>query len=47
MAFIPAKRSDIRIGLYIKLPGSWFSHPFPESIEKSTGRLGIRSPHSR
>jgi len=28
MAFVPAERSDLRIGLYIKLAGSWFSHPF-------------------
>jgi len=37
MAFtIPAKGSDLRIGLYIKLAGSWFSHPFSANTFKIT-----------
>jgi len=34
MAFVPAKVSDIRIGSFIKLTGSWFSHPFPTNSFK-------------
>ena len=29
MPFQPANAADLRIGLYIKLAGSWFQHPFP------------------
>jgi len=36
MAFKPAKANDLRIGLYIKLTGSWFSHPFPTNTFKIT-----------
>ncbi len=35
MAFIPIeKRDDLRIGLYIKIEGSWFSHPFSTNTFK-------------
>ncbi len=36
MAFIAAKANDLRIGLYIKIVGSWFSHPFPSNTFKIT-----------
>ena len=35
MAFIPIdNRNDLRIGLYIKIKGSWFSHPFSKNTFK-------------
>lgn len=34
MAFHPATREDFRIGLYIKLVGNWFAHPFSKSSFK-------------
>ncbi|MDT7042772.1 HD-GYP domain-containing protein [Candidatus Nitronereus thalassa] len=34
MAFYPAAREDLRIGLYIKLSGNWFTHPFPTNSFK-------------
>jgi len=34
MAFVPIKREVLRIGLYIKIEGSWFSHPFPTNSFK-------------
>lgn len=29
MAYQPLPQEDLRIGLYIKILGNWFSHPFP------------------
>ncbi|HBP86826.1 MAG: DUF3391 domain-containing protein [Nitrospira sp.] len=29
MPFVPLHANDLRLGLYIKIEGSWFSHPFP------------------
>ena len=29
MTFVRAHANDLRIGLYMKIAGSWFSHPFP------------------
>lgn len=34
MAFEPVTREELRIGLYIKIEGSWFSHPFPTNTFK-------------
>ena len=34
MAFERANANDLRIGLFIKLVGSWFSHPFPTNTFK-------------
>lgn len=31
MAFLPIEAEDLRIGLHIKLDGSWFNHPFSAS----------------
>ncbi len=28
MSFVPLERSALRVGLYIRIEGSWFSHPF-------------------
>ncbi len=36
MAFVPAHAKDLRIGLYVKMAGSWFSHPFPANTFKIT-----------
>ena len=36
MAFKEIIATDLRIGLYIKLEGSWFSHPFPTNTFKIT-----------
>jgi len=34
MSFIPIKHDDLRKGLYVRLNGSWFSHPFPTNTFK-------------
>ena len=34
MAFQPLSVEDLRIGMYIKIEGSWFSHPFPTNTFK-------------
>ncbi len=34
MAFVPLDPSALRIGLFIKIEGSWFSHPFPTNSFK-------------
>jgi len=34
MAFHSATREDLRIGLYVKLVGNWFAHPFSKSSFK-------------
>ncbi|MDT3777407.1 DUF3391 domain-containing protein [Nitrospira sp. MA-1] len=34
MAFVPLHTTALRLGLYIKIEGSWFSHPFPTNSFK-------------
>ncbi|GJL67767.1 MAG: HD family phosphohydrolase [Nitrospirales bacterium] len=34
MAFVPLHTNALRLGLYIKIEGSWFSHPFPTNSFK-------------
>ncbi len=34
MAFVPLESCALRLGLYIKIEGSWFSHPFPTNSFK-------------
>lgn len=34
VAFVPIKAKVLRMGLYIKIEGSWFSHPFPTNSFK-------------
>ncbi len=34
MAFVPLDPDALRIGLFIKIEGSWFSHPFPTNSFK-------------
>ncbi|MEO6202927.1 MAG: DUF3391 domain-containing protein, partial [Nitrospirales bacterium] len=34
MAFVPLRATALRLGLYIKIEGSWFSHPFPTNSFK-------------
>ncbi len=34
MAFHRATREDLRVGLYIKLAGNWFAHPFSKNSFK-------------
>ena len=36
MSFVPLESSSLRLGLYIKIEGSWFSHPFPTNSFKIT-----------
>jgi len=36
MAFVPLEPSALRLGLFIKIEGSWFSHPFPTNSFKIT-----------
>ena len=34
MSFVPLKPRALRLGLYIKIEGSWFNHPFPTNSFK-------------
>jgi putative nucleotidyltransferase with HDIG domain len=34
MSFVPLHATALRLGLYIKIEGSWFSHPFPTNSFK-------------
>ena len=34
MAFLPITHKELRKGLYVRLNGSWFSHPFPTNTFK-------------
>ena len=34
MSFVPLESSALRLGLFIKIEGSWFSHPFPTNSFK-------------
>ena len=34
MAFVPLEPCALRLGLFIKIEGSWFSHPFPTNSFK-------------
>ncbi len=34
MAFVPLHSHALRLGLFIKIEGSWFSHPFPTNTFK-------------
>jgi putative nucleotidyltransferase with HDIG domain len=34
MPFVPLHSSALRLGLYVKIEGSWFSHPFPSNSFK-------------
>ncbi|WNM61439.1 HD-GYP domain-containing protein [Candidatus Nitrospira neomarina] len=34
MSFVPLHPTALRLGLYIKIEGSWFSHPFPTNSFK-------------
>ena len=36
MPFVPLESSALRLGLFIKIDGSWFSHPFPTNSFKIT-----------
>ena len=36
MPFVPLEPSALRLGLFIKIEGSWFSHPFPTNSFKIT-----------
>ncbi len=36
MSYQPARREDLRIGLTIKIVGSWFNHPFSKNTFKIT-----------
>ena len=43
MAFVPLDPSALRIGLFIKIEGSWFSHPFPTNSFKITAAKDIET----
>ena len=36
MSFLPLTHEELRIGLFVRLNGSWFSHPFPTNTFKIT-----------
>lgn len=36
MSFLPLTHDELRIGLFVRLNGSWFSHPFPTNTFKIT-----------
>ena len=46
MAFVRAHANDLRIGLYIKIAGSWFSHPFPANTFKIQSQKELNILHS-
>ena len=46
MAFVPAHANDLRIGLYIKIVGSWFSHPFSGNTFKIKSQKELNTLHS-
>ncbi len=43
MAYLPATREDLRIGLYIKIAGNWFAHPFPSRTCKITNQKDLET----
>ena len=43
MAFIPLKKAELRIGLYIKLECSWWNHPFAKNKFKVTSKTEIKT----
>ena len=43
MAFKEITAEELRIGLYLKLEGSWFSHPFPTNTFKVTTRKELET----
>ena len=46
MAFLPATKDDLRIGLFIKIAGHWFSHPFSKSSFKITNKTDLATLRS-
>ncbi len=46
MAFHPATREDLRIGLYIKLVGNWFAHPFSKNSFKIKDEKDLATLHA-
>ncbi len=46
MPFLPATKDDLRIGLFIKIAGHWFSHPFSKSSFKITNKTDLATLRS-
>ncbi len=45
MPFVPLQPSALRLGLYIKIEGSWFSHPFPTNSFKIKTNKELETLH--
>ncbi len=45
MAFVPLHATALRLGLYIKIEGSWFSHPFPTNSFKIESAKDLETLH--
>ena len=43
MAFVPLEPSALRLGLFIKIEGSWFSHPFPTNSFKISAEKDLET----
>ena len=43
MSFVPLEPSALRLGLFIKIQGSWFSHPFPTNSFKITATKDLET----
>lgn len=43
MPFVPLDPSAMRLGLFIKIEGSWFSHPFPTNSFKITATKDLET----
>ena len=46
MPFLPATKDDLRIGLFIKIVGNWFSHPFSKNSFKITNEKDLATLRS-
>lgn len=45
MPFVPLHTTALRLGLYIKIEGSWFSHPFPTNSFKIESAKDLETLH--
>ena len=43
MPFVPLESNALRLGLFIKIEGSWFSHPFPTNSFKITASTDLET----
>jgi len=46
MPFLPATKDELRVGLFIKIVGNWFSHPFSKNSFKITNEKDLATLRS-